>query len=124
MILKLNAEQIGIMEHTSTRAPNRMFCGGGKDMDALVKAGLMESAGRKSFVPDEYFSLTVAGREFLWARERISDWTAIQVIRDLVGGIDAWARDTDGVHDELWDVYRVAKAITGVYVSDDHDSDK
>jgi len=34
-------------------------------MQALVSAGLMESAGRKSFVPDEYFRMTGKGREAL-----------------------------------------------------------
>ena len=32
-------------------------------MDFLVMRGLMESAGRKSFVPDAYYRLTGSGRE-------------------------------------------------------------
>ena len=32
-------------------------------MQELVTAGLMEFAGRKSFVPDDYFKLTSKGRE-------------------------------------------------------------
>jgi hypothetical protein len=34
-------------------------------MQKLVLMGLMESAGRVSFVPDEYFRLTPSGRDFL-----------------------------------------------------------
>jgi len=34
-------------------------------MDVLVARGLMQSAGRKSFVPDEYFRITAAGRTAL-----------------------------------------------------------
>lgn len=51
--------------HTEHRAAGGFYCGGGKDMDALVAAGLMQSAGRKSFVPDEYFRITAAGRSAL-----------------------------------------------------------
>lgn len=62
MIRTLNREQIGILDHTLHRAAGGLYCGDGKDMQALVAAGLMVSAGRKSFVPDEYFRITEAGR--------------------------------------------------------------
>jgi hypothetical protein len=34
-------------------------------MQELVQAGLMVFAGRKSFVPDPYFTLTQKGRDLL-----------------------------------------------------------
>lgn len=63
--MNLNKEQLEIMKHARDRAADGLYCGGGPDMDVLVTAGLMESAGHKSFVPDEYFRLTRAGRERL-----------------------------------------------------------
>lgn len=63
--MALKRQQIEILRHTLHRAAGGLFCGGGPDMDALVAAGLMESAGRKSFVPDEYFRITSAGRSAL-----------------------------------------------------------
>jgi hypothetical protein len=63
----LTKSQIEILDHTVRRAPGGYFCGGGADMASLVDAGLMVSAGRKSFVPDEYFQITTAGRTALKA---------------------------------------------------------
>lgn len=57
--------QLEIMVHTRDRASGRRFCGGGIDMDKLVKMGLMKSLGRVSFVPDEYFTLTEKGEDFI-----------------------------------------------------------
>jgi len=57
--MDLNKEQIEIIKHT---IKNNVFCGGGKDMDVLCEAGLMEYIGRKSFVPDPYYRVTTAGR--------------------------------------------------------------
>jgi hypothetical protein len=65
-----NGEQWDILYHTQYCAAGGYYCGGGKDMDALVAAGLMESAGRKSFVPDEYFRITGAGRTALRHRNK------------------------------------------------------
>lgn len=62
----INIEQAAILYHTAHRAAGGFYCGGGKDMDALIAAGLMQSAGRKSFVPDEYFKITPAGRAALF----------------------------------------------------------
>lgn len=62
---KLTREQREILYHAANRAVGGYYCGGGKDMDNLVAAGLMVSAGRKSFVPDEYFRITSAGRAAL-----------------------------------------------------------
>lgn len=63
----LNREQSEILYHTEHRAAGGFYCGGGKDMDALVAAGLMEYAGRKSFVPDPYYKITSKGRAALRA---------------------------------------------------------
>ena len=63
--MKLTNEQASILHHTIYRAAGGFYCGGGRDMDILVAAGLMVSAGRKSFVPDEYFRITAAGRTAL-----------------------------------------------------------
>ena len=64
----LTREQREILYHTEHRAAGGFYCGGGPDMDALVAAGLMQSAGHKSFVPDEYFRITSAGRAALRAQ--------------------------------------------------------
>ena len=34
-------------------------------MESLVKAGLMEYAGRKSFVPEPFYRITSAGHQLL-----------------------------------------------------------
>jgi len=57
--------QLDILDHTEHRAAGGYYCGGGPDMDALVAAGLMEYAGRKSFVPDAYYRITSKGRAVL-----------------------------------------------------------
>lgn len=59
---ELNAEQVGILEHTVKVG---LFCGDSKDMSILCRQGLMESVGRKSFVPDEYFRITSKGKSEL-----------------------------------------------------------
>jgi len=58
--MELNNEQKAIIEHT---IKNGLFCGGGKDMDELCDAGLMEYAGKKSFVPDPYYRITAKGEK-------------------------------------------------------------
>ena len=63
--MNLTHTQIEILDHTVHRAAQGLYCGGGPDMDALVAAGLMEYAGRKSFVPDPYLRITSKGREEL-----------------------------------------------------------
>lgn len=63
----LTREQREILYHTEHRAAGGYYCGGGEEMDALVAAGLMQSAGHKSFIPDEYFRITSAGRAALRA---------------------------------------------------------
>lgn len=61
----LTREQREILHHTEHRAAQGLYCGDSPDMKSLVASGLMESAGRKSFVPDEYFRITSAGRAAL-----------------------------------------------------------
>jgi hypothetical protein len=63
--MELTAEQVDILSHTVHGAAGGFYCGGGKEMDELVRLGLMKSAGFKSFVPEEYFTITAAGREKL-----------------------------------------------------------
>lgn len=65
MNIELTKEQVSILRHTKRHAAGGLYCGGSPDMDKLVEAGLMEYAGRKSFVPDPYYKLTGAGREAL-----------------------------------------------------------
>jgi len=54
-----------ILDHTIHRASGGMYCGDSPDMQQLVAAGLMRSSGHKFFVPDEYFQITIEGREAL-----------------------------------------------------------
>lgn len=61
----LTREERDILWHTEHRAAGGLYCGGGKTMDGLVARGLMQLAGRKRFVPDDYFRITSAGREAL-----------------------------------------------------------
>jgi len=60
---QLNKEQLAILDHTAHRAAGGLYCGDSPDMQKLVDAGLMVPAGRKSFVPDEYFRMTGQGRK-------------------------------------------------------------
>jgi len=63
--MDLNKEQMAILDHTAHRAAGGLYCGDSPDMQKLVANGLMASAGKKSFCPDEYFRMTAKGRDFL-----------------------------------------------------------
>jgi len=63
--MELNQEQLAILNHTAHRAAGGFYCGDSPDMQVLVAAGLMVSAGRKAFVKSEYFRLTGKGRDAL-----------------------------------------------------------
>lgn len=63
----LTKKQVSILDHTAHRAAGGLYCGDSPDMQGLVALGMMVSAGRKSFVPDEYFRMTGKGREALKA---------------------------------------------------------
>jgi len=67
-MMELNSEQVAILDHTAHRAAGGFYCGDSPDMQKLVEAGLMVSAGKKSFVPDEYFRMTGLGRDIVCAR--------------------------------------------------------
>jgi len=56
-------EHFEILDHTINRASKGLFCGDSPAMQELVEAGLMESAGRAGWCPDEFFRITPAGRE-------------------------------------------------------------
>lgn len=64
-MLILNREQIEILNHTVSRSAGGLYCGDSPDMQKLVEDGMMELAGRKSFVPDPYFRITSKGRDAL-----------------------------------------------------------
>jgi|688.fasta_scaffold432101_2 hypothetical protein len=59
--MNLTTEQIAILDHTTYRAARGCFCGDSPDMQVLVAAGLMKSAGRIPICPDEYFRITLEG---------------------------------------------------------------
>ena len=63
--MNLTNNQRDILDHTAHRAAGGFYCGDSKDMQVLVQLGLMVSAGKKSFVVDEYFKLTFEGRKVL-----------------------------------------------------------
>lgn len=63
--VKLTKEQLSILDHTVNRAARGMYAGGGSDMEVLTKAGFMVSHGKCGVGPDEYFSITNTGKEYL-----------------------------------------------------------
>lgn len=65
--MDLTKEQFAILEHTAHRAARGRYCGDSPDMRVLVAAGLMTSAGKAKWCPDEYFSLTQAGLDVVRA---------------------------------------------------------
>lgn len=67
LINPITNEQLEILRHTAYRAAGGLYCGGGADMDRLVRNGFMRCVGWKSFVPDPYFVITEAGRDILKA---------------------------------------------------------
>lgn len=38
---------------------------------------------------------------------------ALELIEELVKGIESWAADEDGVHDAVWDAYYKARMVLG-----------
>ena len=63
--MELTKNQIDILDHTTHRTANGLFCGGSEDMQSLVENGLMYSQGTTGFCPDEYFGITQLGRKEL-----------------------------------------------------------
>ena len=66
---EITKEQTGILEHTRHRAARRLYCGKGEDLDVLCSLGLMKLVGSVSWVPEQYFTITKAGMDFLDNRE-------------------------------------------------------
>jgi len=44
---------------------------------------------------------------------------ALGLVADLAKGIERWASEEDGVPDCVWEAYRKAKALQGVFLSED-----
>jgi len=65
MAEKITRNQRDILDHTARRAAGGFYCGDSDDMQALIKLGLMECAGTKSFCPDKFFKITSAGHKLL-----------------------------------------------------------
>ena len=62
--MNITNNQREILDHTAHRAAGDFYCGDSSDMQELIRLGLMKPVGKKSFVPDKYFSLTDKGRRF------------------------------------------------------------
>lgn len=60
---ELSQREREILEHTVHRAAGGRYCGGGKDMEELVRRGLMKSLG--TFLGNPYFGITEQGRAAL-----------------------------------------------------------
>ena len=58
--MELNKEHLEIMRHTDL---NQVYCGDEPELKELCDAGLMKCLGKKSFVPEPYYTLTAEGRE-------------------------------------------------------------
>jgi len=69
LLSAVSKREFDILDHTINRAANGLYCGDSDEMKRLVQAGLMECAGRKSFVPEPYFRITASGRE-AWKANR------------------------------------------------------
>ena len=63
--MQLTDNQIDILDHTVHRTANGLFCGNSDDMQYLVDSGLMYRQGKTGFCPDEYFGITVNGKQAL-----------------------------------------------------------
>ena len=62
--MRMTREKAAILDHALSHAGG-YYCGDSPEMQELVEDGLMRSAGRKSFVPDEYFCITTKGKAAL-----------------------------------------------------------
>ena len=58
--MELNTTQIDILRHTDF---NQVYCGDEPELKELCDLGLMKCLGKKSFVPDPYYTLTTEGKE-------------------------------------------------------------
>lgn len=62
--MELNKEHTEILKHTS-RNHQKLFSGSSREMGELCEGGLMKWVGKKSFVPDPYYTITKAGQAAL-----------------------------------------------------------
>lgn len=60
--MNLNKTHIEILHHTDI---NNTYCGSEPELQELCDKGLMKCLGRKSFVPEPYYSLTLEGKRAL-----------------------------------------------------------
>lgn len=81
----LSKEHVAIMEHTRNGAAGGRYCGSSKEMQDLVGWGYMESIGRVSWVPSEYFQLTAKGRR--WLNEVGEDRVGLTELCALAGAL-------------------------------------
>jgi hypothetical protein len=58
----LTNEEFEILDHTLHRAARNRYCGDSPAMQKLVNARYMQSLGKAAWCPDEYFTITDAGR--------------------------------------------------------------
>ena len=58
--MEMNNEHRSILAHTY-KNHQKLFSGSSRERSELCEAGLMKWAGRKSFVPDPYYTITKAG---------------------------------------------------------------
>ncbi|MGI9485426.1 MAG: hypothetical protein ACR2RF_06000 [Geminicoccaceae bacterium] len=72
-ITDLTDQQREVLQHTTWRAANRMYCGDRSDpvLTGLCKAGLMKYCGTKAWLPETegYFTITAAGIAALKVRD-------------------------------------------------------
>ena len=68
--MKLTEQEYEILDHTQNRAAGKRFCGSSKEMDSLVKKGMMRYLGTLSFVPDKYYTITKKGEEVLQQKNK------------------------------------------------------
>lgn len=59
----MKSTQFEILDHTLHRAARNAFAGVSPAMIELIALGYMRSLGKPSWSPDEYFTITPAGRE-------------------------------------------------------------
>lgn len=97
----LSQSQLGILDHTLHCASLGLFCGDSLAMRELVAAGLMESAGRVAWCPDEYFRITAAGREAWKAAQPQPPKISRRKQRSRVR-YEAWLRAESGISFGEW----------------------
>lgn len=44
----------------------------------------------------------------------------VKLLQDLIKGIDEWASDEDGIHQEVWEAYKRARKVLLMPVNEDY----